>query len=328
MGADTLHGHRGLQQDPGIIGLGNIGTIVAERAQGLRMRGHRVRSLRDRRGGGQDEGRAGSARRSVRALRLHQRPHPAHTGDARSREPCRHREDAQRGTAGDCARGASSTRPTWRRQSPAARRRRRARRLRDRAAAGRSPLLKLPQVIGTPHLGAATSEAQINVAIAIAEQISNYLLRGEVQAAVNMPSVSAEVLQLLRPHLQLGEKLGSFLGSSPPNPRPSSRSSTSARWPSSTTGRSPTPSSAGCSRFLEANVNYVNAPAIARERGIQVLEARANRSSDFVNSITVRLKRPSGETKSRARCSAPTSYGWSGSTTSTWKRCRRGTSSC
>ncbi len=156
------------------------------------------------------------------------------------------------------------------------------------------PLLALPQVIATPHLGAATSEAQINVAIAIAEQITNFLVRGEVQAAVNMPSVSAEMLQLLRPHLQLGEKLGSFLA----------QLSTDAplevdvEYAGTVAELDFRPVTIAVlrgllSRFLDG-VNYVNAPALARERGIAVKEATASRPTSFVNSITVRVKRSSG----------------------------------
>ena len=111
------------------------------------------------------------------------------------------------------------------------------------------PLLALPQVVATPHLGAATSEAQINVAIAIAEQITNFLVRGEVQAAVNMPSVSAEMLQLLRPHLQLGEKLGSFLAQLSTDAADRDRRRVRrAPSPSSTSGRSRSRSCAACSR--------------------------------------------------------------------------------
>src|SRR6185369_7047767 len=80
------------------------------------------------------------------------------------------------------------------------------------------PLLRLPQVIATPHLGASTSEAQVNVAVAIAEQVTKFLLRGEVESAVNMPSVSREMLTVLRPYLGLGEKLGSLVAQLSPEP--------------------------------------------------------------------------------------------------------------
>jgi D-3-phosphoglycerate dehydrogenase len=157
------------------------------------------------------------------------------------------------------------------------------------------PLLRLPQVIGTPHLGAATSEAQINVAVAIAEQITKFLLRGEVESAVNMPSVSREMLAVLRPHLLLAEKLGSFLAQLSPEP-PVEMAVEYAGQMAELDWRPVTNAVLRglLSPFLDASVNYVNAPAIARERGINVLEARASRPSNFVNSITVRVRRASG----------------------------------
>src|SRR5512136_1488223 len=75
-----------------------------------------------------------------------------------------------------------------------------------------NPLLQLEEVVSTPHLGASTGEAQENVAIAIAQQVVDYLLQGEARNAVNIPMVSPDILPFLRPYLQLGEKLGSFLG--------------------------------------------------------------------------------------------------------------------
>ncbi|MDP2838733.1 MAG: phosphoglycerate dehydrogenase, partial [Syntrophales bacterium] len=71
-------------------------------------------------------------------------------------------------------------------------------------------LIALDNVICTPHLGASTDEAQINVAIAVAEQISAYLTTGEIKGAVNFPAVSAEILTVIRPYLNLAEKLGKF----------------------------------------------------------------------------------------------------------------------
>ena len=71
-------------------------------------------------------------------------------------------------------------------------------------------LISLNNVICTPHLGASTDEAQINVAIAIAEQIVNFLTKGEIKNAVNFPSVSAELLTVIQPFLDLAEKLGKF----------------------------------------------------------------------------------------------------------------------
>ena len=75
-----------------------------------------------------------------------------------------------------------------------------------------NPLFHLPNVVCTPHLGAATSEAQENVALQIAEQMSDYLLRGAITNAINFPSISAEEAPKLKPFIALAEKLGSFAG--------------------------------------------------------------------------------------------------------------------
>ena len=101
------------------------------------------------------------------------------------------------------------------------------------------PLLQCEEVIFTPHLGASTEKAQLNVAIAVAEQVRDYLTTGVVRNAVNLPSVSAEDLDVLRPFITLGEKLGPVPG--PGRARARSRRSTSstpARSPSATSRRS------------------------------------------------------------------------------------------
>src|SRR4030095_5152083 len=72
------------------------------------------------------------------------------------------------------------------------------------------PLRALDQVIATPHLGASTAEAQVNVAIAIAQQVAEFLTRGTIHNAVNAPSLSPEGLQGLRPYLTIAEKLGAL----------------------------------------------------------------------------------------------------------------------
>ena len=75
-----------------------------------------------------------------------------------------------------------------------------------------SPLFELEEVVVTPHLGASTGEAQENVAVQIAEQMSDYLLHGAVVNALNMPAVSAEDAPRLKPYMQLAEQLGSVAG--------------------------------------------------------------------------------------------------------------------
>jgi D-3-phosphoglycerate dehydrogenase len=157
------------------------------------------------------------------------------------------------------------------------------------------PLLQLDQVICTPHLGAATDEAQINVAIAISEQIVNFFTQGVIQNAVNFPAMTPKMLTILQPYLVLGEKLGSFLA----------QLATSApveiqiEYSGDIIDYDTTPATAAVLRgllspFLETPVNFVNAPHIARERGIRVVEARSNRPSDFLNSIIVRVTSAGG----------------------------------
>ena len=78
--------------------------------------------------------------------------------------------------------------------------------------ATKNPLFGHPNVVCTPHLGAATNEAQENVALQVAEQMADYLLSGAIKNAVNFPSISAEEAPRLKPFVALAEKLGSFLG--------------------------------------------------------------------------------------------------------------------
>src|SRR5690606_14201851 len=75
-----------------------------------------------------------------------------------------------------------------------------------------SPLFGLPNVVCTPHLGASTTEAQENVALQVAEQMSDYLISGAVSNALNMPSITAEEAPRLRPYVDLAANLGSFAG--------------------------------------------------------------------------------------------------------------------
>ena len=156
---------------------------------------------------------------------------------------------------------------------------------------GDHPLLKLDQVICTPHLGAATDEAQLNVALAIAQQVVNYLTRGVVQDAVNVPSISPELLEILGPYLVLCEKLGSLQGQM--------LSATPAEVAIEYAGEVAEYDVKSLTlavlrglltRVLESTmVNYVNAPAIARERGIRVVESKASESKGFSNLVTVSI---------------------------------------
>jgi D-3-phosphoglycerate dehydrogenase len=150
------------------------------------------------------------------------------------------------------------------------------------------PLLQLEQVICTPHLGASTGEAQVNVAVAIAQQVADFLCRGIIQNAVNVPSLSPEALQVLRPYLLLSEKLGVIhaqLLAEPPREITVQASGEVAEREIRSLTASVLRGLLG--HLLESAVNYVNAPAIARERGIKVIESRAPQTSDYLNALSV-----------------------------------------
>jgi D-3-phosphoglycerate dehydrogenase len=153
------------------------------------------------------------------------------------------------------------------------------------------PLLKLDQVITTPHLGASTDEAQLNVAIAVAEQMVDFLARGVVRYAVNVPSVSPELLAVLRPYLTLGEKLGSLhtqMGGALPK-------EVQVEYRGDVTQYNVAPLTVAVlkgllSPVMESAVNYVNAPMIAKERGIKIIESKGEEAGDFTSSLTVKAK--------------------------------------
>jgi D-3-phosphoglycerate dehydrogenase len=152
------------------------------------------------------------------------------------------------------------------------------------------PLVAHPSVICTPHLGASTEQAQINVSIAVAEQVRDFLLSGEVRNAVNMPSISPELLQQVRPYLVLAEKLGRFQGQL----RPGAIEEIEIEYAGDVSNlRVSAITIAVLKGVLESvtdRVNMVNAPVIARERGIRVVETKSSRSLDFASAITTRVK--------------------------------------
>src|SRR5262249_24474369 len=153
------------------------------------------------------------------------------------------------------------------------------------------PLLALDHVICTTHLGAATDEAQVNVAIDIAQQVVNYLTRGVIQDAVNVPSISPELPEVLGPYLTLGEKLGSLqvqLLTGAPREVAIEYAGEVANYDVKSLTLAVLRGL--LNRMLESSaVNYVNAPAIARERGIKVVESKTSQSKGFSNLLTVQV---------------------------------------
>jgi D-3-phosphoglycerate dehydrogenase len=160
------------------------------------------------------------------------------------------------------------------------------------------PLLGLENFICTPHLGASTSEAQENVAVAIAKQVSDYLITGVVSNAVNVPSVSSDVLSKIGPYVTLAEMLGSLHmqiakgGVEEVNLEYIGDFEDLATEPITVAFLKGlfTP-------ILQDAVNFVNAPLIAKERGIRVVESRTGHSDDFTTLLSVRVKTTEGENK-------------------------------
>ncbi len=150
-----------------------------------------------------------------------------------------------------------------------------------------SPLFGLPNVVCTPHLGAATSEAQENVALQVAEQMSDYLLRGAISNAVNFPSISAEEAPKLRPFIALAEKLGSFAGQLTETGLSKVQISYEGAVAQMNTRALTSAAIAGLLRPMLEDVNVVSAPWVAKERGIVVEEITREMAGDFESLITM-----------------------------------------
>jgi D-3-phosphoglycerate dehydrogenase len=158
------------------------------------------------------------------------------------------------------------------------------------------PLLGLDNFICTPHLGASTSEAQENVAVAIAKQISEYLRTGVVSNAVNVPSVSSDVLSKVGPYLTLAEMLGFFHMQVAKGGVEEVNLEYIGEFEELTTGPITVAFLKGLfTPILQDAVNYVNAPLIAKERGIRVVESKTGHSDDFTSLLSIRVKTTDGE---------------------------------
>ena len=151
------------------------------------------------------------------------------------------------------------------------------------------PLLARADVIVTPHLGASSSEAQRNVAIDIARQICDFLSDGVAVSAVNAPAVSAETLREIGPYVTLAEKLGSFLAQTVPPPLRSLEVSVSGDIESKDTSHIALAILVGVLRsVLEGPVNFVNAPSLAAERGLRLIEVAEDETHFLHSQVKVR----------------------------------------
>jgi len=154
-----------------------------------------------------------------------------------------------------------------------------------------NPLLTLNNVISTPHLGASTKEAQENVAVAVAEQVVDYLIHETIRNAVNFPSIPSDQVARLQPFINLAEKLGGSLAQIFEGGV--TEITIEYRGEASEINTSPVTIAAikgFLTPILEETVNFVNALFIARERGIEVKETKSTDAGDYQSMVLMRLK--------------------------------------
>ena len=153
-----------------------------------------------------------------------------------------------------------------------------------------NPLLSLDSVICTPHLGASTQEAQENVAVAVAEQVVDYLIHGTIRNAINFPAIPSDQIARLQPYIQLAEKLGEFAAQI----FEGGVTKMTIEYRGDAAGINTAPVTIAAikgflSPILEETVNFVNASYIAKERGIEVKEMKSSEEGDYQSLLGIRL---------------------------------------
>jgi D-3-phosphoglycerate dehydrogenase / 2-oxoglutarate reductase len=152
-------------------------------------------------------------------------------------------------------------------------------------------LTKHPNVIATPHIAGSTEEAQKVVGTRIAEQLRDYLLTGAVRNAVNMPAISPEEFKKLKPYLELGEKLGTFVAQLTDKPISEVSISYDGGLADLNTHLVKNAVLKGVlSQILADSINLINAANFAKGRGIEVVEVRSARRASYANSLGVALR--------------------------------------
>jgi len=158
-----------------------------------------------------------------------------------------------------------------------------------------NPLFGHPNVVCTPHLGASTTEAQENVALQVAEQMSDYLIRGAISNAVNFPSITAEEAPKLKPFIALADRLGSFAGQVVDTAIKKVTITYEGEVGQLKIKALTASAIAGLLRPLLSDVNVVSAPAVAKERGIIIDEvSRAAADADYESLITLTVETEAG----------------------------------
>jgi D-3-phosphoglycerate dehydrogenase len=153
---------------------------------------------------------------------------------------------------------------------------------------GLTELVKHPGVVATPHLGASTEEAQLRVAVEIAEQVVAYLTTGEISNSINVPAVPREMAPVLGPYLELGRRLGEFLGqveSVQPKKIEVICAGNAASLKAAPVVNAAVAGVLG--KFLEESVNAVNAPMLAADSGIEIRDEKTNEQTGFSTLVTL-----------------------------------------
>ncbi|WP_018899611.1 phosphoglycerate dehydrogenase [Rhizobium sp. 2MFCol3.1] len=153
-----------------------------------------------------------------------------------------------------------------------------------------SPLFGLPNVVCTPHLGASTTEAQENVALQVAEQMSDYLVKGAVSNAINMPSITAEEAPILKPFIKLADVLGAFVGQVSEDPIKEIEILFDGATATMNTKALTSALLAGLIRNQVADVNMVSAPIMIKEKGIVLSEVKRDKTGVYDGYIKLTVK--------------------------------------
>ncbi|WP_425051046.1 phosphoglycerate dehydrogenase [Psychromarinibacter sp. S121] len=158
-----------------------------------------------------------------------------------------------------------------------------------------NPLFNLPNVVCTPHLGASTTEAQENVALQVAEQMSNYLLTGAVENALNMPSVTAEEAKVMGPWIKLASHLGGFAGQLTDEPIEAINILFDGNASELNVAALTTAVLAGIMKSTNPDANMVSAPVVAKERGIDIATTTQTKSGIFDGYMKLTVVTPTRE---------------------------------
>ena len=271
----------------GIIGCGNIGSIVADRAVGLKMRviafdpflsPERARDL------GVEKVELDELLKRADFITLHT-PLTPQTRNIMGAENLAKTKKGVRII--NCARGELVDEAAMRAALESGQVAGGAFDVFSEEPATTNPLFGLPNVVCTPHLGASTTEAQENVALQVAEQMSDYLMRGAISNAVNFPSITAEEAPKLKPFIALAEKLGSFAGQLTETGIKKVTITYEGAVADLKVKALTASAIAGLLRPLLSDVNVVSAPIVAKDRGIAIDEVSRAAEGDYESLITL-----------------------------------------